>query len=363
MKISLITYLVFAVLTLVQFRQEPKRTEAFKVHLKDSLLHQVNLVYSEDSLPDQYHCYVRSPVCDDGLCKLVAIHIYWDLLGNFQHFEIPEGRPLTKFDHLEFTEDDYLKLRDILKDKNSILGQYQVEELIDESTQLVSDSVDATTGATKETVKKAVVSGAVYSTFTLWHAVNGKISHKIDSFTRHLVDTTLIKRFLESENHHYHHFALDNIATDKMDQYQNELFQVLKYGNIFVAKKLIDKLSGSYLNKSLWQAGLTGVFDSLIYQKQQFILHALAKKELHTDALYNMTANLSAKSEAQLKTILSLVESNQAQIDNSVVENLAKLLDNQNPAFAELGLKTLENIKETNRLAKNTLKNYDKQND
>lgn len=359
MKISLIWYSLIFFLSFSDHFEESRKEEAFSVYLKDSLLHKVNLIYDEQNRPDLYHCFVESPVCDDGLCKLVVVHLYWDLLGNFHHFELPDGRPLTKFDHVEFTREDYLKLRDILKNKHSLLGIHKVEELIDESTQLVSDSVDATTGATRKTVKKAVVGGAVYSTYTLWHIVYGKIANKINSFTQKLVDQDLLQKFLLSDNHHYHHFTLDHFSAENLDLHRKGLINLIVNGNIFVAEKAVKKVSTS-LDDHLWQAELTRIYDDIIYQKQQFILEALQSEKLHKTALQQLTGYLPEQSEVKVKQILSLVEKNSKNVNDHTVQNIVQLFDSPNPAFAELGLSTLKKIEENNKLAGNSIKNYEK---
>ncbi|MGK7393924.1 MAG: hypothetical protein ACNS62_05110 [Candidatus Cyclobacteriaceae bacterium M3_2C_046] len=362
MKLVLLNILALITL-LFSAREEPRKEEVFKVYLKDSLLHQVELIYDDNNLPDQYHAFIRSPVCDDGLCKMVSLHVYWDLLGHFKQFKVPVGVPLTKFDHLEFTTHDYLKLKDILSDHGSLLGKYKVEELIDQNTRLVSDSVDATTGATKETVKKAVVSGAVYSTYTLWHAVHGQISHKIDSLTGSMLNAKLLRKFLNSDSHHYHYYALGHLSSSELDKFQKDLINTIARGNIFVAKKALDKLSEKQLQDDQWQLALTQLYDSLIYQKQQFILQALKGKVIQSPALGQLTSYLPQQSETQVRQILTLVQNNQENADDAVVKNVSALLYNQNPAFIDLGLNTLKVIQKKNQTAQNTIKDYEKKDD
>ena len=156
-----------------------------------------------------------------------VIDMYWDLLGNFTSYTLPPDKPLTKFDHEEFTQEDYQKLNSILADQRSLLGKYKVEDLIDRHTQKVSEKVDAVTGATKKTVQNAVVGGAVYSSYTLWHLANGEISEKIEQHTRKLVADTLIRKMISSNNYHYQYFALDHIASSQYERYRPEILSLL----------------------------------------------------------------------------------------------------------------------------------------
>ncbi len=109
---------------------------AFCLMFRDSIPLDVELVFDTAGLPDFYFCHVNTPVCNDGLCRAMVLDVYWDLLGNFTHFEVPEFPPLTKWDHLEFTPEDYRKLAEILKDRESILGTVKdVNALFDPATK------------------------------------------------------------------------------------------------------------------------------------------------------------------------------------------------------------------------------------
>ena len=133
--------------------------KAFSLMFRDTIPMEVEVFFDTDGLPDFYHCHVHTPVCSDGLCRSLILDVYWDLLGNFTRFEVPDYPPLTKWDHLEFSAEDYNKLAEILRDKNSILGTVKdVNTLFDPSTNKISETVDAVTGATRETIKNALKS-------------------------------------------------------------------------------------------------------------------------------------------------------------------------------------------------------------
>jgi len=188
--------------------------KAFGLMFRDTIPMEVELVFDTDGLPDFYQCHVNTPVCSDGLCRSLILDVYWDLLGNFTRFEVPEYPPLTKWDHLEFSAEDYIKLGEILRDKNSILGTVKdVNTLFDPSTKKISETVDAVTGATSETIKNAVVPGAVYSSYTLWQVVNGEIPSRIQQYTVSYRGQDLINKFLLSDNYHYHYEALDYLVS------------------------------------------------------------------------------------------------------------------------------------------------------
>ena len=118
-------------------------------------------------LPEGYQTVVNMEVCDDTLCARLILKLSWDLAGNYSGLDTLPGNPLTKFDHGKFTGDDYRKLDQILKDKNSALRVLEKEDLVDQSIRMKATTVDAFTGATPATIKKSVVEGAVYTSYSL----------------------------------------------------------------------------------------------------------------------------------------------------------------------------------------------------
>jgi hypothetical protein len=133
--------------------------------------------------PAKYETSLNIPVCDDNLYANVVVKKYWDLAGKYSGFDTLEVKPLTKFDHRQFSSSEYKKLDEILADKNSILRVLAKDELTYKNIELKSETVDAVTGATPTSVKEQVVEGAVYSVYTLWHFVNGSVKDSIKLFT------------------------------------------------------------------------------------------------------------------------------------------------------------------------------------
>src|SRR3546814_8890384 len=76
------------------------------------------LLKDGSGLPEAYTSSITTPVCDDSLCALMHIRIYWDLLGNYAGSDTVAGEPLTKNDHLNFMQDDYIKLHKLLSYNN-----------------------------------------------------------------------------------------------------------------------------------------------------------------------------------------------------------------------------------------------------
>ena len=154
----------------------------------------------EGDFPTGYQGEIMTPVCMDGLCQRVHILIYWDLLGNYQSYELPEGEMLTKTEHEPFSKNDYQKLHEILKKPHLLLQDFDIEKLLKSETLRKVEETDGYTGATAGTLRDHIVEGAVYSSYTLWHLVHGRIVDSLYSHTiSELLDDDLFIRFLSSD--------------------------------------------------------------------------------------------------------------------------------------------------------------------
>jgi hypothetical protein len=87
----------------------------------------------------------------------VYLDIYWDLAGHFTRFDTLPGKPLTKYNHRDFTSRDYLKLHLTMSNENSILGEKSPDELLDKTRYRFSETTDAITGATAREMPSTIV--------------------------------------------------------------------------------------------------------------------------------------------------------------------------------------------------------------
>ncbi len=336
-----------------------RQEKAFEVYSEDSILMEVALVYNAQDLPDYYFSHVKTPVCEDSLCHLVEIDLYWDLLGNFQKYEVPPHWPLTKFDHEEFSEQDYEKLQKILVDKHSLLADQKVEDLIDKNTKLVSAEVDAVTGATKKSVEKAVVSGAVYTVHTLWHIVNGEIAQKIPRHTEGLWNDTLLQYFLHSTHYPYIYYALDRIPASQFVNYMPDILQLLDEESVFVAQYIIEKIPAAIFEDEGWQVKLVGRFENLNYKSQDKMIQRLQEVTVSGESMDLLSEHLDNLSENQLDQMLHLFTKNKAALSENTLDKIITLVYHTNPIYAEKGYETLKALELKSKKAKKAINNYE----
>lgn len=247
----------------------------------------VQLKADEAGNPAFYHAYVFTPVCDDDLCKPVYIDFYWDLLGNYQHYEVPSNHPLTKMDHLVFTPDEYARLHDILQDPESLLKDYQIEELV-ESTEQVrpGGNVDGVTGATSKSLQAVVIPGALYTCYTLWHIAHGRVRDTIADITESLLSPALLEQFLRSGNYRYQHYALDRLIDGQGNVepgFEQDIFNLIASPNVFLAQRVVKAISPDYLQSARRQRWLGQLFIGANYRLQLALLDKFRKVSLQEE--------------------------------------------------------------------------------
>lgn len=189
-----------------------------------------------------YRATVDMPVCDDGLCSNVVLKIRWDLAGNYAGFDTVPGHPLTKFDHLPFSDADYIKLDEILRNRNSALRWLEKDELVDKQVQRKATTVDAVTGATPTTIKNSVVEGAVYSSYQLWHLVNGPVKDRIREHTLGIYSSETEKRMLLSPNFDTQLFALKQMTANDLERNLPVICEVIRESVPVVKAYIINKM-------------------------------------------------------------------------------------------------------------------------
>jgi hypothetical protein len=336
-----------------------RREKAFDVYTKDSIRMEVELIYNENDLPVHYFSHVRTPVCEDGLCDLLVIDLYWDLLGNFQKYETVSGRPLTKFDHDPFSEEDHEKLQKILTDRRSLLGENQLSDLIDENTKVVSDEVDAVTGATKKTVEKAVVSGAVYSTYVLWHIVHGEITEKIPQHTQSLWNKDLLMHFLNSDNYNYQYHALDQFSAEQYQEYMPEILHLLDGERVFVTLYVLNHLPEQLLENEQWQLALAKRYPNLSYRIQTKLLERLNEIKLSGTSMEILADAINSMNGNQLETVLGIFQKNKVSLTDKTIRQLTALLD-QNSLYADKAYQAIKAMQLKDKEVRQAMQDYEK---
>ena len=339
---------------------QPQSKELIHSLETDSIRYDLWLLSEENGLPEQYHAEIFTPVCYSDKCYPVFIDFYWDLLGNFKNYKMPPGKTLTKNDHEEFKPEEYQKMQEILTNASSMLGEYKAEELVVEQREEMAHGVDAVTGATLKTLQNEVISGAVYSCYTLWHIAHGKITELTRQHTENIQEPDMIIRFLKSNNHHYQYWAIDQVLEvgglpDR--QFASPLLEILRGDNIFIARNLLDKLPITVFQSEERQTWLWETYLTSPYRLQMAILEKMEKMVLHPGLHQSIISQLDGSNPAQQKQLLALLHS-QDKLSKPAQEQMLTYLEDEK--WGPVVYKILDRQQNQNKKIRQALKQQEK---
>ncbi|MCF0063552.1 hypothetical protein MUK70_29985 [Dyadobacter chenwenxiniae] len=276
----------------------------------DTLTYTLKLVLDDSGQPQYFFRNIFTPVCYTNECKPVHINFYWDLLGNYERFDLPEGKVLTKVDHDEFKQEDYEKLQEILAQPNSIFADLQMEDLITKGTDNLTDSVDAKAGATLKTIKNQVIDGAVYTCYTLWHIAYGTVVPEMKKIIENYKNDILLHRFLASNNYQYQYWAIEKVMDKKgnvQKAYEADLENIIEGRNIFIAKNALQRVSSDFLSSQKRQEWLWKTYQKSPYALQIAILKKLKSVHVTTTLASNLKSSLEKSNEEQTSLIQQIL--------------------------------------------------------
>lgn len=286
----------------------------------------INIYSNADKIQTGYAADINLAVCDDKLCANVILKIYWDLAGNYLKFDTLTGKPLTKFDHKRFVEADYKKLDQILKDKNSMLRILNKEDLIDKSIILKATTVDAVTGATPATIKKSVVEGAVYSTYSLWHFVNGTVKDSMRAYTAGIYTDQVARQLINSDNYETQLFALRRMSKEDYENALPQLFQVVGRSAPLIKAYILSKVPLPFQDQEQ-NLRFVKLFPELdVYTRSIFMDRITNDKNLATLFLPLMLPILSNLDKKQLEQYLGAYQKFEIPGFEELKENLMRII-------------------------------------
>lgn len=192
-----------------------------------------------------YRAIVNSVFCSEQICKSVPITMYWDELGAYKKFELFEGKQLEKTDAELFTEADYLKLNEILVNKNSIFKNTTVAQLSTETHG--TEEVDAVSGATQKIDEKELVKGALWTSYTMWHWANGNVCKIIRDNRADASTFNGLMEGLKSENTNEITWAIEQLKRKNIysDTILNVVNNLKSDKSTNISRVLIDYLENS----------------------------------------------------------------------------------------------------------------------
>ena len=295
---------------IIAIRNKKETVREFTITENDTLTYTLKLKLDDAGRPQYFFRNIFTPVCYTNECKPVYINFYWDLLGNYERYDLPEGKVLTKIDHDEFKPEDYEKLQEILAKQNSIFADLDMEDLITKGTDNLSDSVDAKTGATLKTIKNEVIDGAVYTCFTLWKIAYGKAVPEMLRITESYKNDELLHAFLADKNYHYQYWAMEKVIQKDgkiLKSFEGDIEKIITGKNLFTARTALQKTGSNFFTKPQKQNWLWQVFQSASYPMQIAILKKLTTIPLNQTLTEKIANDVAKSNEEQRKLKLDIL--------------------------------------------------------
>ncbi|WP_372775235.1 hypothetical protein [Mangrovibacterium sp.] len=168
---------------------------------------------SPNGLPSEFFLDVPSVYCDDSVCKIVPVRIFWNPIGEYQRFELEKRNKLEKNKGKPFSKKDCQKLDRILQDKTSPFGGISLSEITKTSS---SEGVDAISGATTIVLDdNATVRGATLTCYTLWRWGNGDVCDSIRRISGDALSPVILRSYLDAEDN-LKLYAIDQISRRRL---------------------------------------------------------------------------------------------------------------------------------------------------
>ena len=333
---GLVTMLVFAGAFTWIVVEASDKTADFQVELSDPVaptlpprVYRVVQSSDENGFPAGYALSFTTHVCVDEQCRMVKVTMHWNALGYYERLECPADTPLTKKKHVPFAAEDYAKLDQILKDRDSILGS-QPLEIFGKPVQQEVPGIDGWSGATPQAVKDAVVDDAAYTSWTMWRWANGEIVQKLQGLTEQRCTPDYLRQLLQSNDRRAVDFSLKYIQRHHPsdEQFVDDVFRVLETGDREHVSLSIRFLHQAVKDKRRLHDRLIESYCRLNSNYSPMILDYFSAQEgLPPETLEGLTGILNQLPYFQIHLILRLLD-NREFFSEQVESDVAGLLDN-----------------------------------
>jgi hypothetical protein len=244
---------------------------------------------------------------------------------------IPEN-PLTKMDHIPFSQSDYDKLTEILLDKSpSFIHLRRSELMVDNETA----EVDGISSATVHEVKDNMVTGAIYTCYTLWYIANGGINFQISEHTRGRLGDELIREMIRAEKTENLHFVVENIEPSKIELFFNEISVQEKRHDGFFVQRVLKKAPDQLLAEIQVQNYFLRHYDILEYSSIYLLLQKLMKVQMKNSSLELLMEKLHPNKTEENEKIIRLICQNSGAENMKVLIGMFDMLNTNNVIVPE----------------------------
>ncbi len=284
-----------------------------------------------------YFADVDSVICGDGQCEIITVRLVWDAIGQFSRYEFPKGGDLTKKSHKKFTPADHEKLRSILSNPDSALKDVDPKAVVAPGGNPDDPEVDGSSGATLLSDQSAIVPGAVYTCYTLWHWVNGEIPGIIREISASEIKTEQLSEWLRNGSEPQMLFSMKLLAERKTFEKPADeaVVTAAENGSMELASAALDyfRAMAEVKGTETYFSAVERLFAGASGEKRVLILGALTSVELVPPEAFSdwLSAYLSElENYYEVHLMLNLFGA-QERCSETVIRNTLPLLER--PSF------------------------------
>lgn len=296
----------------------------------------------DDSELFYWYGTLQTPVCLTGECKNIEIGIYWKLTGEFLGLDVLHEH-LTKADHTPFSTDDYDLLISILCNEWAIFREYDLEDIIYPDLEYV----DGQSGATHKQLIGHTVANAVYTTYTLWHLVNGDIQNQIKKHSaQEFNESGLFPDATYDQFPEYRNFILEQTNMETISPTEEvlnlALIGISQNEDLYFFQEAIKTMNRFNLNDFHLQESLSHIYSKASLSAKQKLLQTLKSvDEVHTVLYETLEVDIKTDNPWFLYNLLTVL--NKSSIHSVGVKAVAHtLLDSKDSNLLNLASQILD---------------------
>jgi hypothetical protein len=337
----------------------PGDTLAFQdTHSSDSLF----LLLTGENIPLHYFKRIHTGVCFDNKCRELDMILYWNITGRYLGFELPVGEFLSKSEHKPFSAEEYERLNVLLADPTLPFGDISFNSLMDASKS-ASGLVDGVSGATSAEVEEIVVSGAAYTTYTLWNIVYGPAFDRIIQLTDGLLTPELTDLILHSPDINDRVWALQRIdqtvALDK--ELSATLLDMIAGEEFYLSYRAINAIGSIHLESDSFQSALFSKYGEVNFSIRRMIIGKFMEAPLLTPDVIEKSRNyLEQLNGEQLGDLLGLYSMHSID-DPETCQAIAKILQKENRYISQKAYDFLKGVDTRDSMITDHLNAYERQ--
>ncbi|MCC5931517.1 MAG: hypothetical protein JJU28_19885 [Cyclobacteriaceae bacterium] len=234
------------------------------------------LCLSDTGIPLYFYRDIITSVCFDNVCRPLDVKLLWNPTGRYLGFELENDEFLSKYEHEPFTNEEYIKLHNILSNPNLPLGNVSFNEVVKTSSN-IAQGIDGISGATSKDLSDYVVEGAAYTTHKMYKIIYGQTQDIIRELTHQFKGPDFINLLMNSENFYDKIWTMEFIRGQLKlyPEVKSQIIELISSDNYSLSEKAINVLIAEDFENEELQVTVMGNFKKFDYGRRNWLIQLL----------------------------------------------------------------------------------------